>query len=1264
MIVNNVNVFDKKTLDCDTPACPNKNTAFLDSAASVSCMGKEANCPRAKTQVPNISLDTPSNVPIRTTETLELPMNKLPQAAKKAYRVGEIPHNIMAAAELCDAGCSVHLYKHNAAIDYEGETLYRGWRDRPSRLWRFNINPDHSNRLTPLLDEDEYDPASGMVLSAVQWSINAIYECSGAEELTKYYHASLGSHPKSTLIAAAKAGYLKGFPGFTQERISKFIKIEDATEAGHLRKTPAGTRSTTTKSKRGRPSTAKETHAAERQAAMTDAMTVPLQEPSNKKTNLVFMTVMLADGMIASDQTGAFPRVSNRGKRYISVFYVYDANFIKGRPIKSRHRQELLSAYEEIYKWCTARGFKPQLQRMDNETSQEVEDFIQSQNADVQYSAPGSHCPPAEKAVQTYKSCFKSVTASLPNSFPIGYWCRLCEQVDLCVNIVRACRRNPLLSAWAACEGDFHFDSTPIAPPGTEMLMHNKNKKTWDHNALKAWYIGPCLKHWRSFKGILPSTGAERMSDTVKMKHHAIAIPELTPADRILEATKQLKDAIQQQPQQAPMEEIAAIELLREVLLGERKEELPLNSVQKERAKQREMPAIVPEQTTTHSGEAASGAGNTPEHSNSWKGEANYISDDEDEGSWNKTPGDGRRRSKRVLQQLRANEKDDLHNIVMLAANETATVPEMHIKSDITKRGYAAANQHLQLDEWAYEQYFAGAVIDKKTGESLEYRDLIKRPEIQHTWFKALANELGRLSQGIRDIKGTNTIFFIPKYEIPKERWKDITYGRIVVGYKPDKLEKNRARLTVGGDRIDYPYAVSAPTCDLPTIKLLWNSVISTPGAKYFTMDISNFYLGSPMKRPEYMRMPIKLIPDEIIQEYDLLSIVTDGWVYIKIARGMYGLPQAGKLANDLLKERLAIWGYYPAQFTPGLWRHVWRPVTFTLVVDDFGVKFVDEANAEHLKMVLEKYYDITVDWEGKKYVGIDLKWDYQKRTVDTSVNGYVEEALHKVQHKKPTKPQDAPAKAIPIQYGAKVQKTNTDTSPRLSAEGIKAIQEVVGIFNWYSRAADPTMARTLSSIAARQAKATTKVKEEVKQFLDYCATHSHATVRFLASDMILALHSDASYLSEPESKSRAAGHYYLANKNNDSLSNGAVMTLSKIIKHVMTSASEAEVAALFYNCKAAQPLRITLEEMGHPQPKTPVITDNKTAEGLSNKTMVPNKAKTYDMRFNWLKCRQAQEQFDLIWRPGKVNKADYHSKVHPTKHYVSKRKEFVLDRQ
>ena len=139
--------------------------------------------------------------------------------------------------------------------------------------------------------------------------------------------------------------------------------------------------------------------------------------------------------------------------------------------------------------------------------------------------------------------------------------------------------------------------------------------------------------------------------------------------------------------------------------------------------------------------------------------------------------------------------------------------------------------------------------------------------------------------------------------------------------------------MLAGGDRINCDYDTSAPTCDLTTIKLHWNSVLLIPGAKYATSDIPDFYLGTPMPKPEYIRMPLNLIPDEIIQEYDLLSIASDGWVYIKIAKGIYGLPQAGKLANDLLKKRLAMVGYYPRQFTTGLWRHKWRPISFTLVV-------------------------------------------------------------------------------------------------------------------------------------------------------------------------------------------------------------------------------------------------------------------------------------------------------------------------------------------
>ena len=217
-----------------------------------------------------------------------------------------------------------------------------------------------------------------------------------------------------------------------------------------------------------------------------------------------------------------------------------------------------------------------------------------------------------------------------------------------------------------------------------------------------------------------------------------------------------------------------------------------------------------------------------------------------------------------------------------------------------------------------------------------------------------------------------------------------------------------------------------------------------------------------------------------------------------------------------------------------------------------------------------------------------------------------------------------------------------------------------MGAFAWYAGATDPTMAKTLSSIAGRQAQATEDLEKEVRHFMDYCATHPDAVVRFMTSEMILALHSDASYLSEPGAKSRAGGHFYLKNKTDRESNNGAILTLSKIIKHVMSSASEAETAALFLNCKAAIPLRHALEEMGHPQPKTPVVTDNSSAEGLINKTMIPKRAKAHDMRFNWLKCREAQQMFELIWKKGKDNKADYHTKNHPATHHQDKRGDYL----
>ena len=143
-------------------------------------------------------------------------------------------------------------------------------------------------------------------------------------------------------------------------------------------------------------------HAEERIEAAEDAMTIPEQEPDNKKTKYVFMTAKLADGFICSDQTGAYQRTPNKGNKCICVFfYIYDANRILGLPIKSRHSPELLKAYQQVYKWCKSRGFTPMLHKMDKKTSNEVEEFIKEQQTGLQYTAPRRHCAPAEKAVQT-----------------------------------------------------------------------------------------------------------------------------------------------------------------------------------------------------------------------------------------------------------------------------------------------------------------------------------------------------------------------------------------------------------------------------------------------------------------------------------------------------------------------------------------------------------------------------------------------------------------------------------------------------------------------------------------------------------------------------------------------------------------------------------------------------------------------------------------------------------------------------------------------
>jgi hypothetical protein len=311
---------------------------------------------------------------------------------------------------------------------------------------------------------------------------------------------------------------------------------------------------------------------------------------------------------------------------------------------------------------------------------------------------------------------------------------------------------------------------------------------------------------------------------------------------------------------------------------------------------------------------------------------------------------------------------------------------------------------------------------------------------------------------------------------------------------------------------------------------MLWNSVLSTKGAKYMCLDIKNFYLCAPMDRYEFMKMPITIFPQHVIDQYDLMSKVHKGYVWIEVRRSIYGLPQAGKLANDYLRKKLAPHGYYEVPHTPGLWKHIWRPIQFTLVVDDFGVKYVGKEHADHLLGILKNEFTaVSEDWEGALYCGITLEWDYDKRLLYISMPGYIKKQLQKYQHEKPIKPQYSPYATAPRKYGKEAQDPlPQDDSPPATKEEIRRIQQIVGSILYYARAVDLTLLPALSTIASQQAKATKKTIKSTEQLLDYLATNMNAKICYRASDMILNIHSDASYLSEARAMSRAAGYYFL----------------------------------------------------------------------------------------------------------------------------------------
>jgi hypothetical protein len=421
-------------------------------------------------------------------------------------------------------------------------------------------------------------------------------------------------------------------------------------------------------------------------------------------------------------------------------------------------------------------------------------------------------------------------------------------------------------------------------------------------------------------------------------------------------------------------------------------------------------------------------------------------------------------------------------------AQARANAPSAH--SATTASPIPAASPPLDLSPFHLHHALHGNAFNPDTGQIAEYTELSNCSE-GALWCASCADKIGQLCRGHgADMPtGTDTMVFIPISAVPKGT--KATYLRIVAAFRPKKANPRRVCFTVGGDRVYYDGDVSTKTADLTTVKTLLNSVISTPEAKFVTVDLKDFYLETPMEPKDcaYMRIPVSVIPDAIMLEYDLAKLVDNKHVCVEIRKGMYGLPQAGRLAKDRLIKFLAPHGYTPVPITPGLWTHSTQPLAFTLVVDDFGIKYIDKADADHLLETSRLLCKASVDWDAKQYCGLTtLIFDYINRTCDISIPGYIERALQRFQHPIPQRPQHAPHAWVKPHYGAKTQYAPlADTSPPLDAADTKRLQEVLGTLLFYARAIDSTMLAAIGSIASQQAKGTKATMEATIQLLNYC---------------------------------------------------------------------------------------------------------------------------------------------------------------------------------
>ena len=563
------------------------------------------------------------------------------------------------------------------------------------------------------------------------------------------------------------------------------------------------------------------------------------------------------------------------------------------------------------------------------------------------------------------------------------------------------------------------------------------------------------------------------------------------------------------------------------------------------------------------------------------------------------------------------------------------------------------------------------SVFHAKVDQQLLNLDDDGNPLTNRTALKSIhrADWLEEHAKEINNLIKTGTIIPRKQSSQPRDRWKDTKYYSPQVKEKlsDDSTVTRRVRGTFGGNNLDYPFATTSPVADRLLINIHQQSVLADRKTgedwRYMCADFKDYYLGSKLPRSEWLRISTKYMNEELL--YKLQDYIVAGTVLFEVVGSMYGHPSAGRIAYTDLVAHLAKHGYHQSRLIPCLFMSQDKSITFTLAVDDIGIKRKHNAGETlHLQKILAKPYskwDVKFDLTGSQYNGQRLQWNYQKSdsTLIKDVPAYMRQTAHELHPGEKLKKYATPSRYIAPTYGKQETAPMQSTAAPTTAAETKYIQKVHGKLLYYAMQGDPSLEPAVIDVSKQLANPTQDTLNDAKRLLGYAAHNPNRGILYTASDMEYRIQTDASHHRDPGSKSMAGGIHYLSNTDDPPTKvNGATQTICKAINtSVCASAAESEYAAQFINGVAGCHALNILSELGYPQSNTKMYSDNLVAKGIANDEITIRKSKAFHTRYHWIRDRVRQGQYTIVYLQGAKLLADFFTKPQPPikqKHFAS----------